>query len=107
MNSSALYVEWKQSVIDQIALMIEGANSPFLPCEYFARHKAACEVSWANQEDVISVASSILEAERDLADIIFMEEREQYQQDIADTYNLLEAELAAFWKQDCSENGLI
>ncbi|MBX8493180.1 hypothetical protein K5D42_25245 [Pseudomonas cichorii] len=99
--------QWRNSVISQITFMLVDWCDPTLSSTFFERHRQANEAAWSRGEEALAVAITIVNVEREHADIVELQEREQSQHDCAETFLDRETDLVEAWKQDCLDNDLI
>jgi len=99
--------QWRTSVINQMASMLEEMSEPALATRYFERHTQAIQNAWARGEDALLCGISIVNAERELIETLEAESQEEAQRNGADSYFDRESELIEHWRQDCLNNDLI
>jgi hypothetical protein len=102
------FAQWRASVISQINFMLTDSDDPSLGTTFFERHRKISETFWAKNEEALSVAIQIVNAEHELAEILQQEAKERFLRDNPEaSFWEREVEFVEHWKQDCLDNDII
>lgn len=99
---------WQASVINQMAFMLAENADTSLATTFFESHQRVARARWEDGEEALVVANEIVNAERELAEILEEEKQERFVRENPEAnFFESEAEFIEHWKQDCLDNGLI